>query len=96
MSKHKMQKIKIDEYGRPQFVSNDIVDHFLAQYPGGLNSLTVNCHDASAADWEQFYQLIGYSVSGYGELHRVSKKSKDKADKKADAFFAKSRKGVDE
>lgn len=96
MRKHKMQKIKIDAYGTARFVSNDIVDQLLEKYPGGLNDLTVNCYDASAEDWEQLYQLIGYSVSGYGELSRVSEKSKDRADKKANSLLAEKCQGVDE
>lgn len=34
-------------------------------------------------DWEQFMQLIGYSLSGFGELSRISNKTYYRADRKA-------------
>jgi hypothetical protein len=40
---------------------------------GGLNWLATQ--DFSQADWEQFYQLIGYSLTGYHELSSVSDQS---------------------
>lgn len=45
----------------------------VAPSEGGLNHLS-SC-DFPQEDWEQFYQLIGYSLSGYHELSNVSDQS---------------------
>jgi hypothetical protein len=34
----------------------------------------------SKSDWTQFYQLIGYSVSGFYEISKVSEDAKDLAE----------------
>lgn len=44
-----------------------------------LNELVRDLPEASP-DWDEFYQLIGYSVSGYGDLSRVSPESVEAAD----------------
>lgn len=43
----------------------------------GLNELWKDCCDAKRKDWEEFYQLIGYSLNGYMELPMVSERHKD-------------------
>lgn len=71
--KHPMQKIKD---GR--FVKNDIVEYLLDNGGIGLNKIA--CMDFSAEDRQQFAQLIGYSVSGYGSLSYVSEESYGQAE----------------
>lgn len=66
--KHPMQKIKD---GR--FVKNDIVEYLLDN--GGIDLNKIACMDFSDEDRQQFAQLIGYSVSGYGSLSYVSEES---------------------
>jgi len=71
-----MQPIVKDEEGALRFVENRIVRVLLDESRKrgfGLNELAVR--DFSQADWEQFYQLIGYSLSGYHELSNVSDES---------------------
>jgi hypothetical protein len=46
----------------------------------------------SQEDWEQFYQLLGYSVGAYGELSFVSEKSKNKADRVAEKMKSRRKK----
>lgn len=56
-----------------RFKANAIVALLLeesAKRGFNLNDLAIR--DFSQADWEQFYQLIGYSLSGYHELSNVS------------------------
>ena len=70
-----MQPIIVDEQGTKRFKSNEIVEHLLGSFPGNLNSLVRTNFPQDA--WDQFYQLIGYSVCGYCELSKVSDKAKD-------------------
>jgi|SRR5581483_1916219 len=71
--KHPMQPIIVDDHGIVRFQQNAIVRALLDQkgiIPLNLNDLAEM--DFSQADWEQFYQLIGYSLSGFHELSLVS------------------------
>lgn len=68
MSKHPMQKI---ENGR--FVENKIVTWLLDSCGLDMNDIAVQKFDQE--DREQFAQLIGYSVSGWGSLSYVSEES---------------------
>lgn len=64
MKTHPMQQI--DD---ARFVQNDIVRFLLDQGPFDLSELANMNFDQS--DWEQFAQLIGYSLTGFGELSYV-------------------------
>lgn len=69
------QPVVIDGDGRPRFRANAVVEALLeaARQRGfDMNELARGAQTAPQEDWEQFYQLIGYSVSGYHELSRVS------------------------
>jgi hypothetical protein len=67
------------------FQANAIVTHLLALCKQhrlcSLNSLQDLTF--SAEDWEQFCQLIGYSVDGYDELSFISARSKARVKRKA-------------
>ena len=89
-----MQPLYVDDYGRVRFKGNGIVRYLLDNGELDLNKLAVACGGESVEDWEQFYQLIGYSLGGYGELHRVSDKSYEKAERLADRLREKSEKEV--
>ena len=62
MSKHPIQPIEDDGKGVIRFKENAIVRKLADAY--GLNDVARDCCDATRDDWDQFYQLIGYSVSG--------------------------------
>lgn len=82
--KHPSQPLYKDSQGVIRFKQNKIVEYLKneSQLRGmGLNHLVII--DFPKEDWDQFYQLIGYSVSGYGELSMVSEEAKDEADKVA-------------
>ena len=74
--KNPMQPIYEDEMGRTRFKANKIVRALLDQeLPSGIGPLAkplslsdLDAMDFSTTDWLQFYQLIGYSLSGYAEL----------------------------
>lgn len=70
MSKHPMQPVELRANGLVRFKENKIVA-FLAE--GRLNELAAM--GFSDEDWMQLAQLIGYSVSGYGELSYVTNRS---------------------
>jgi hypothetical protein len=63
-----MQPIVFDENGTARFKANNIVRYLLDNGPNDLNKLTNIAYVFSADDWSQFAQLLGYSVSGFGDL----------------------------
>lgn len=82
-----MQPIIRDSDGVLRFKENSLVRYLLdwaTQRGCGLNELAIV--PASQEDREQLMQLIGYSLSGYGELSFVSDESYERADKAADIF----------
>lgn len=78
-----MQPIVQEGDDRPRFKANQIVRYLLDNGGLDLNRLAAVCHDMPQTDWEQFYQLIGYSVSGYNELNMVSDESANRASDRA-------------
>ena len=74
-----MQPLIRDVHGVVRFCKNRIVRYLLDNGSLNLNILTeIGDGDGrdddgfSQADWTQFYQLIGYSLSGFHELSRVA------------------------
>lgn len=61
-----MQPIFIDPHGVARFQANPIVRHLLDY--GGIDLNALARLPFSQNDREQFAQLIGYSVSGFGDL----------------------------
>ncbi len=80
---HPMQPIGLDAYGVACFKKNAIVRFLLDAGPYDLNSLSMM--PWSPQDYTHLMQLIGYTVSGYGELST----SPDELVAKADEFAAK-------
>ncbi len=60
---HPLQPIILDDNKQPRFKENAIVRYMKDQV--GLNKLAAL--DFPQEDWEQLAQLIGYSLSGFGE-----------------------------
>lgn len=65
-AKHPMQPVITAKDGVVRFKANAIVQHLLDHGGIDLNALAVL--PFSSEDRAQFAQLIGYSVSGFGEL----------------------------
>ncbi len=66
---HPLQPLYLDDEGKPRFKANNIVRYLLnyaRDHGVGLNELA--SMPFSDEDFEQFYQLIGYTLCGYGEL----------------------------
>jgi len=73
MSKLPLQPIYTDEDGRNRFRQNKVVRYLLDNGGLDLNDLAKAINDEDAKeDWEQFAQLIGYSLSGFSELIRFT------------------------
>jgi hypothetical protein len=70
MKRHPIQPIVKDEHGVARFKANAIVRHLLDAGPFDMNTLAGM--EFSREDREQFAQLIGYSLDGFGELSYVS------------------------
>lgn len=73
-----MQPIVLDRHGVARFKANAIVQHLLADGPFDMNTLASG--DFSDDDRTQFVQLIGYSVSGAGDLDYFDRRVLDRAD----------------
>lgn len=68
-----MQPFHRDRHGVTRFRSNAIVRHLLDfATPKGCSLNELACLPFSKEDRQQFAQLIGYSLSGYGELPYVT------------------------
>ena len=70
--KHPMQPLVTDDHGIVRFKSNAIVQHLLDAGPFDMNYLASRALNFTDEDRSQFAQLIGYSVSGFGDLSYVS------------------------
>lgn len=77
--KHPIQPLVIDENGVLRFKSNAIIKWLLDEGPFDLNKIAVK--HFSVEDREQFAQLIGYSLNGFGELDYVRNETYETATK---------------
>jgi len=77
MIEHPLQPLEKDEQGILRFKQNKIVRFLLDAGPFDLNQIA--CMPFDQEDREQFAQLIGYSLSGFGELNYVSDETYTKA-----------------
>lgn len=87
--KHPMQDIIVAEDGVVRFRKNKIV-RFLLDWatPRGMSLNDLARMDFDDADREQLAQLIGYSVSGFGDLSYASEETVAKADVIAESVLA--------
>lgn len=76
--KHPMQPLFKDKRGIVRFKENTIVRYLIDV--GDIDLNIIASGDFSQEDREQFAQLIGYSLSGYGELGYVSDETYEKAE----------------
>jgi hypothetical protein len=87
VAKHPMQPIEPDAHGVMRFKANAIVRHLLETHPTeSMNTIALGRF--SREDREQFAQLIGYSVSGAGDLSYVSRELIEAADAEVARWLA--------
>lgn len=77
--KHPIQPLETDDRGVLRFKDNAIVRHLLGA--GNIDLDQIAMGPFSKEDHEQFAQLIGYSLSGFGELSYVSSETYEAASK---------------
>lgn len=68
--KHPIQPLELDDSGTVRFKPNKLVQYLLDN--GGIDMNHLARQQFTHDEREQFAQLIGYSLSGYGELSYVS------------------------
>lgn len=82
-TKHPIQPLEKDKHGTLRFKENKIVNWMLEQGRNGnkfdLNTIAIQ--NFSLDDMRQFNQLIGYSLTGYGELSFVDDETYETAEK---------------
>lgn len=78
---HPMQPLEKDLSGTIRFKRNEIVRFLLDAGPFDMNKIALM--PFSQEDRVQFAQLIGYSVSGYGDLPYVPRRIISLADEQA-------------
>ncbi len=80
-----MQPIYLDEEGTPRFKDNAIIRKLCDEKIISLNDIAMWLGDVDVPveDAEQFWQLLGYSTSGYGDLSFVRPETVAVADEKA-------------
>lgn len=74
MNKHPNQPLERDDKEVIRFKANPIVRFLLDYGEFDMNDLGILSEHAGFTDddWAQFAQLIGYSLSGWGDLSYVS------------------------
>ncbi len=86
MAKHPMQPLEFDKEGVIRFKQNAIVRFLLASHPEeDLN--TISIRGFSTEDYIQLMQLIGYSVSGFGDLDLVTNEELNQIDEMAEEML---------
>jgi hypothetical protein len=73
-----MQPLVIDDQGCIRFKGNAIVERLFREQLINLNA--ISGWDVPIEDKEQFWQLLGFSVSGYGDVSFVRDSTYNKAD----------------
>jgi hypothetical protein len=87
-----MQPIEYDEHGVIRFRANAIVRRIIDENLVNLNNIAM-WRNIPVEDREQFWQMLGYSVSGYGDMMKqndygwVRPKTVRKADRKASKLY---------
>jgi hypothetical protein len=75
--RHPVQPLVFDDEKTVRFKRNKIVEFLLDAGPFDMNALAAM--EFSVEDREQFAQLIGYSLSGFGDLSYVSDETYERA-----------------
>jgi hypothetical protein len=92
--RHPMQPIVVDDRGRAWFKANRIVRWMLDEATAGRTfDLNVIARESTrqgftAEDHMQLAQLIGYSISGFGELSYVDDATYDRASEEVERVKA--------
>ena len=90
MAKHRMQPVVMAPDGVIRFQSNEIIQWLFKSGKIDLNYISTRVQDHggvgpkfSKDDYAQLNQLLGYSVSGYGDKELIDWRSVAAADRRA-------------
>ena len=88
--RHPMQPIGVDKHGVVRFKPNAIIEWLFETGKLDMNLVAVMAGNKvfNKEDQMQLAQLLGYSVSGYGDLSYVSRESLDEADNIAEKLMS--------
>lgn len=86
MTKHPMQPIEVDKQGVVRFKANAIIRWLCDSGKLDLNEIAIM--PFSNEDHMQIAQLLGYSISGFGDLSYADKRTVAAADLLADKLIA--------
>jgi hypothetical protein len=86
-----MQPIYLDDDGTPRFKNNAMIRKLLDEKFFSLEDVAAIWENVPVEDVEQFWQLLGYSISGYSDLSFVRTETIAEADAKAKALIEESK-----
>jgi hypothetical protein len=66
----RIRPLTVDENGTVRFRTNHIVRYLLDLGPFDLNHLQ-RISAFAQEDWTEFFQLLGYSVAGFGDVSHI-------------------------
>ena len=81
-----MQPIAPDSHGVARFRENDVIRWLVDVKGVNLNEVSrvAQTEEFDRYDVAQFWQMLGYSVSGYGDISFIPKSVVEKADSKVE------------
>lgn len=90
MTSHPMQPIELDKHGTARFKRNNILDRLFDEGKIDLNQIAIwaqqKQYNITQEDQMQLAQLLGYSVSGFGDLSYADPDVVEEADKQVAAL----------
>lgn len=81
MTTHPTQPLELDEHGVMRFKQNRIVRMLLDSHPSQNLNTILAFENFPLEDYKQLMQLIGYSISGYGDLDIATDEEIEQLDK---------------
>jgi hypothetical protein len=75
-----MREVVLDSAGVARFKANAIVDWLFETGRINLNDIAIQRDKFPVEDVEEFWQMLGYSVSGYGDLSFAQPETVEQAD----------------
>jgi hypothetical protein len=85
--KNPIQPVFLDNIGVLRFKENSVIAYLLeVATEEGYGLYHIAARGFSPDDLSQFWQLIGYSVSGFNDLSSTTDKMRNRVEKKVDKY----------
>jgi len=78
-----MREVILDDRGTARFKANAVVEWLFNTQRISLNDIAMYRDQFPAEDVEEFWQMLGYSVIGYGDLSFAQPETVEQADEAA-------------